>query len=209
MIIRNIWAVGRNYADHAKELGNDLPKEPLFFLKAGSCASVNSNEIVLPWWCEEVHHELELALKFSPYLHVLEGALALDLTERKLQSEAKKQGLPWTLSKSFDGACAVTPFFSMRKKDEFRDRSLRLWVNDQLRQDGRTSQMIFGFEKLVQYAMTHFPVCAGDLLLTGTPSGVGPLQAGDLVKVELEGELTHQWKVRKEAAPEPDTLTQK
>ncbi len=201
MIIRNVWCVGRNYADHAKELGNTIPQTPMIFLKAGSSCSVNSTEIILPWWTEEVHHEVEIALKFSQYMTIVEGALALDLTERKLQNEAKKAGAPWTLSKSFDGACAVSSFFSIRKLEEFGDHRLRLWVNDELRQDGRTSQMLFGFEKLIEYIKNHFPVCAGDLILTGTPAGVGPLKDGDHVKVELENELRHQWKVSKEKAP--------
>jgi acylpyruvate hydrolase len=201
MLIRNIWCVGRNYADHAKELGNEIPSRPLIFLKAGSCASINSNEIVLPWWTDEVHHEVELALKFSSHLHIMEGAIALDLTERKLQTELKSKGEPWTLAKSFDNACAVSAFFSLKNFAEVQDRSIRLWVNDELRQDGKVSQMLFPMEKLVAYIKAHFPICPGDLILTGTPAGVGPLKDGDVVKAEFQGEITHLWKVRKESAP--------
>jgi 2-keto-4-pentenoate hydratase/2-oxohepta-3-ene-1,7-dioic acid hydratase in catechol pathway len=201
MLIRNIWAVGRNYADHAKELGNAVPAKPLMFLKAGSSASVNSTEIILPHWVTEVHHEVELALKFSNHLHIIEGAVALDLTERNLQNEAKKAGQPWTLAKSFHSACAVSAFFMVRKLDECRDLRLRLWVNDELRQDGRTSQMIFGFEEVIEFAKEHFPVCPGDLLLTGTPAGVGPIRAGDRVKVEIEGQISHTWQIKQEAPP--------
>lgn len=201
MMIRNIWAVGRNYADHAKELGNEVPKEPFFFLKAGSSASVYSSEIILPWWTEEVHHEIELALKFNSSLKVVEGAVALDLTERKIQNAAKKAGQPWTLAKSFDGACAVSAFFSLPKPEELQDLRLRLWVNDELRQEGRVSQMIFGIPQLIEYVVGHYPVCAGDLLLTGTPAGVGPLQPGDRVKAEIEGQITQQWLVKKDTPP--------
>lgn len=202
MMIRNIWCVGRNYADHAKELGNEVPTTPMIFLKAGSSASVNSTEIVLPWWADEVHYEVELALKFSNYLHIIEGAVALDLTERKLQQEAKKNGTPWTLAKSFDGAAAVSSFFQIRKLQDVADKHIRLWVNDELRQDGRTSQMIFSMEKLVDYVKIHFPVCHADLLFTGTPAGVGPLKDGDRVKAEIEGEITHEWRVIKAKKPE-------
>ncbi len=202
MLIRNIWAVGRNYADHAKELGNSVPDKPMIFLKAGSSASVNSTEIVLPWWVEDVHHEVELALKFSQFYTVIEGAVALDLTERKIQNELKAKQHPWTLAKSFTNSCAVSSFFSMKKIDDFRDRRLRLWVNDEFRQDGRTSQMIFGYEQLIEHVKMHFPVCPGDLLLTGTPAGVGPIKAGDVLKAELEGEITHLWNVRQEKKPE-------
>jgi acylpyruvate hydrolase len=201
MIVRNIWAVGRNYADHAKELGNQVPAQPMIFLKAGSCASLNSTEIILPWWSDEVHHEVELALKFNNSLKIQECAVALDLTERRLQNEAKKNGTPWTLAKSFDGACAVSAFFTIKTLADMADKRLRLWVNDELRQDGRTSQMIFSSQTLIDYLMQKFPVCAGDLLLTGTPAGVGPLRDGDIVKANIDGEITHQWKVKK--APHP------
>jgi 2-keto-4-pentenoate hydratase/2-oxohepta-3-ene-1,7-dioic acid hydratase in catechol pathway len=201
MIIRNIWAIGRNYADHAKELGNAVPTKPMMFLKAGSSATVNSTEIWLPHWVTDVHHEVELALKFSSHMQILEGAVALDLTERNLQNEAKKAGHPWTLAKSFHNACAVSAFFQIKKLDECRDLHLRLWINDELRQDGRTSQMIFGLESIIEYAKEHFPVCPGDLLLTGTPAGVGPIRAGDRVKAEIEGHITHTWLVQQEAAP--------
>jgi acylpyruvate hydrolase len=201
MIIRNIWAVGRNYADHAKELGNAVPSRPLVFLKAGSSASVNSTEIELPYWTEEVHHEVELALKFNSYLKVVEGAVALDLTERKEQTEAKKAGQPWTLAKSFHNACAVSAFFTVKNLDELKDVRIRLWINDELKQEGRTSQMIFPLETILDYVKLHFPVCPGDLLLTGTPAGVGPLKAGDRVKAEIEGLITHTWKIGKEAPP--------
>lgn len=201
MFIRNIWAVGRNYVDHAKELGNEIPSQPLIFLKAGSSASVNSTEIVLPHWTEDVHHEVELALKFNSHLGIVEGAVALDLTERKMQSEAKKSGQPWTLAKSFQNACAVSSFFQVRSLDDLKDLRLRLWVNGDLRQDGRTSQMIFPLEQVLEYVKTRFPVCPGDLLLTGTPSGVGPLQNGDRVQAEIEGKITHAWLVKKEASP--------
>lgn len=203
MVIRNIWAVGRNYADHAKELGNSVPEQPLVFLKAGSSATVNSTEIILPYWTEEVHHEVELALKFNSNLGILEGAVALDLTERKLQAEAKKAGKPWTLAKSFHNACAVSAFFTIRKLEELKDLRIRLWVNEELRQEGRTSQMIFPLETVLNYVQNHFPVCPGDLLLTGTPAGVGPLVAGDRVRAEIEGQISHTWRVQKEAPPPP------
>lgn len=205
MLIRNIWGVGRNYADHAKELGNQVPASPLIFLKAGSSASVNGRDIELPWWTEEVHHEVELALKFSPTMKIIDCAVALDLTERKKQAEAKQGGLPWTLAKSFDNACAVSAFFNIRSLEEVRDLRIRLWVNDELRQDGRTSQMIFPCEKLVEHITNYFPVCAGDLILTGTPSGVGPLIAGDRVKAEIEGQITHSWTVSKQKPPASET----
>jgi acylpyruvate hydrolase len=196
VIIRNIWAVGRNFADHAKEMNAEIPTKPMIFLKAGSCASVNSTEIVLPHWTEEVHHEVELALKFSPYMHIIDGAIALDLTERKLQTEAKKNGHPWTLSKSFSESCPVSASFSIKQLELLDKLSIKLWVNDELKQEGSFADWIFKPKDLIAYLMEHFPVCGGDLLLTGTPSGVGPLRRGDKVVAEIPGEIRHQWLVK-------------
>ena len=148
-----------------------------------------------------MHHEIELALKFGPSLNILEGAVALDLTERHLQNELKKAGHPWTLAKSFSEACAVSAFFTIKNLDDLKDLPLRLWVGDELRQNGRTSQMIFDLPTLVDYVLSRFPVCPGDLLLTGTPAGVGPLRDGDQVKAQIEGMATHVWKVAKETPP--------
>ncbi|MBX3017851.1 MAG: fumarylacetoacetate hydrolase family protein [Bdellovibrionaceae bacterium] len=201
-MIRNIWCVGRNYRDHAKEMNAAVPSTPMIFLKAGSSASVNSTDIILPFWAEEIHHEVEIALKLSPYLHVVEAAVALDLTERKAQAAAKAKGEPWTLSKSFDGACAVSAFFMVKKFEDLADKKLRLWVNDELKQEGTTADMIFGFAEIVEHVKTYFPICAGDLILTGTPAGVGPLKDGDTVRAEFEGEITHIWKVRQDKKPE-------
>jgi acylpyruvate hydrolase len=203
MLIRNIWAVGRNYEHHAKELGNPVPTTPFIFLKAGSSASVNSTEIVLPHFAQEIHHEVELALKFSSHLHVVEAAVALDLTDRPVQIEAKKLAHPWTLAKSFHNACAVSSFFRVKSLSDLQDLEIKLWVNDDLRQQGRTSEMIFGIDQLIEFVKIHFPVCPGDLLLTGTPKGVGPLRHGDVVKAQIHGQITHTWKVIQEPKPVP------
>jgi acylpyruvate hydrolase len=195
MLIRNIWCIGRNYKLHAQELGNEVPIKPLIFLKAGSCATVNSNEIILPDWTTEVHHEVELALKFNSHLQVVEAAVALDLTERSLQAEAKKNGTPWTIAKSFHAACPVSSFFTVKNLNALSDLEINLWVNDEHRQHGKISDMIFGFDQIIEHVKEHFPVCPGDLLLTGTPAGVARLERGDKVKAEIKGEITHQWKV--------------
>lgn len=201
MLIRNIWAVGRNYADHAKELGNSVPSEPMLFLKAGSCASINSTQIELPWWTNEVHHEVELALKINQAYKVSEAAVAIDLTERQIQQKAKQAGHPWTMAKSFSNACAVSAFFQVKNVNDLADLSLKLWINDELKQDGNTNQMIFNIPTLLEYIMDHFPVCPGDLVLTGTPSGVGPMQHDDTLRAEITGHISHRWKVTKETKP--------
>ena len=144
-MIQNIWAVGRNYAEHAKELGNSIPTEPLIFLKAGSCATFSAKELHLPAGIEEVHHEVELALRFDENLQIESACIALDLTQRDLQNKLKAQGHPWTLAKSFKEACPLSPFFPVSDLDELVDLEISLKINGELRQQGRTSQMLFGY----------------------------------------------------------------
>ena len=195
-MIQNIWAIGRNYAEHAKELGNEVPSEPLVFLKAGSCATMNSDEIHLPSWAQDVHHEIEIALRFDDNLQIDSACLALDLTERTKQTQLKAKGQPWTLAKSFTEACPLSSFFAIEDLDDLRHVDIQLKVNGQIRQKGNTEQMIFPYEKLIDFVRQHFPVRPGDLLLTGTPSGVGPIQRGDVLEGELVGKITHKWVVK-------------
>jgi len=195
VVIRNIWAVGRNFKDHAKEMGAPPPDRPMIFLKAGSSATVGSSEIWLPEWTTSVDHELELAFRFDAFLRVKEAALALDLTERNEQQIAKKEGLPWTRAKSFDEACPMTPTFLIQNLEELEDKPYRLWVNDELKQEGLIGNMIFSPAFLLSYVQDYFPVTGGDFFLTGTPAGVGPIKAGDTIKVQMQGYITHIWKV--------------
>ncbi|WP_413584783.1 fumarylacetoacetate hydrolase family protein [Bdellovibrio sp. HCB274] len=195
-MIQNIWAIGRNYVEHAKELGNEVPSEPLVFLKAGSCATVASPEIHLPKWTTDVHHEVEIALQFDENLQISAACVALDLTERTLQSKLKSKGQPWTLAKSFTEACPLSHFFSVDSLDELRNIDIKLTVNGELRQNGNTSLMIFPLEEQIDYVRQHFPVVAGDLLLTGTPAGVGQIKPGDILLAEIVGKITHSWTVK-------------
>jgi acylpyruvate hydrolase len=186
--------VGRNYADHAKELGNQIPKEPLIFLKAGSCAFFGA-EISLPSWTQEVHHEIELALKFDENLEISHFGLALDLTERKIQNFLKAHGQPWTLAKSFTNACPLSKFHPLSHLDSLQNMPLALHINNQVRQLGSTADMIFSVATLADFVRAHFPVCPGDLLLTGTPAGVGPIHRGDRLVAKLGSIIQHEWQV--------------
>ncbi|MNT03977.1 Homoprotocatechuate catabolism bifunctional isomerase/decarboxylase [compost metagenome] len=198
-MIRNIWAVGRNYADHAKELGNAVPSKdttpPLIFLKAGSCATFSAKEMCLPEGTHELHHEIELALQFDHNLEIKKACMAIDLTDRAKQNTLKAAGHPWTLAKSFKDACPLSEFFPVKDLNELQNLTLRLSVNDQLRQNASTQDMIFSIPTLIEYVLQHFPVVPGDLLLTGTPAGVGPLHRGDKVSAEIVGKVQHSWLV--------------
>lgn len=194
-MIQNIWCVGRNYAEHAKELNNPVPSEIMVFLKAGSTASVDASTITIPAWCQELHHEVEVALQFDQNLNISHGFIALDLTDREAQNKLKKAGHPWTLAKSFKGATTLAKCFEVTNLESLKNLPLKLWVNDELKQNGNTQDMIFSYEQVIAFIKEHFPVMPGDLILTGTPSGVGPFKRGDTVKANIGDFGTHSWVV--------------
>ena len=191
MLIRNIWCVGRNFREHTKELGNPIPSEPFFFLKAGSCALAPGEPIQLPSFSSHIDYEVEIALQFNERLQIERGCLALDLTARDFQKKAKEQGLPWTLSKSFAGSCPLGPFFPL--SEELHDRVFELHVNGALVQKGHRDEMVFKPRALIPALLAKFPVQPGDLLLTGTPSGTSKAHPGDRVVARISGLSEALW----------------
>ena len=194
----NIWCVGRNYTEHAKEMQTAVPNSPLFFLKSGSCLNYGT-VIELPTWSKNVHHELELAFLIDENLSFSHISLALDLTARDAQDSAKKLGQPWTLSKSFKGSCPIGSWINLSDITSLNSLSFTLSINDIPKQSGMAMQMIFKPDFLLNEAKKFFPVVKHDILLTGTPSGVGPLTPGDRVSAALYEEkrtlLTCFWDV--------------
>ncbi len=183
-LIRNVWAVGRNYADHAAEMKSEVPKTPMIFLKAGT--TCNSDRLIrLPKWSKEVHYELEIAFRFDQNLGFTDMTLALDLTARDAQTEAKSKGSPWTLAKSFTGSCPLGEWISLQDLKDANELSFELIKNGKPVQAARADQMIFKPEVLRTYVRNYFPVVEGDVLLTGTPAGVGPLTSGDGLEATL------------------------
>lgn len=193
--IGNIYCVGRNFADHARELKNEIPAGPVVFLKPTSALVSTGDAILLPRQSHRVDHEAEIVVVVGATLkNVTEGeasdsiigfAAGLDVTARDLQDQAKEKRLPWTVSKGFDTFAAVGPMASRR---EFRDSEpirLSLRVNGQIRQSGSTDQMIFSIATLIAYLSSVFTLSRGDLVFTGTPAGVGPLHDGDFCDVTL------------------------
>ncbi|KAI8142717.1 hypothetical protein BJV82DRAFT_614029 [Fennellomyces sp. T-0311] len=192
---KKIVAIGRNFSEHAKELGNAVPKSPFFFLKPTSSYLANGGTVEIPTGCE-VHHEVELAVvigkdgrdyQASDAMNYVAGyALAIDMTARNLQTEAKTKGLPWSASKGFD---TFTPISEFIPKESIADPSnVDLWlkVNDAFRQNGNTKDMIFGIPMLLSYVSSIMKLEAGDVVLTGTPSGVGPISPGDVITAGLK-----------------------
>ncbi len=188
------WCIGRNFSDHAVELGNPIPEKPLIFLKSGGCLQPGP-ELSFPFFCGEVHHELEIVLLLGNNLYPSHWTLGLDLTERKIQSELKQMGQPWELSKSFKGAVALGAWQTIKNLDELADLEFTLKINGVIKQQGFVSHMTFSFDRLIQYLYDRFPIAPGDALFTGTPAGVGPLKSKDRLEASA-GPLQVQWTIK-------------
>ena len=189
-----IVCVGRNYADHAKELNNPIPSRPLLFIKPATAAIPMQAPIAIPENLGACHHELELAVLIGKPLtrasaeqvgEAIAGVgLALDLTLRDVQNELKQKGQPWERAKAFDGSCPLSAFIGANDID-LQQLDLSLHCNGDLRQLGNTRDMLFPVMSLLQEISGCFTLLPGDVVLTGTPAGVGPLQAGDQLKACL------------------------
>jgi 5-carboxymethyl-2-hydroxymuconate isomerase len=195
--VGKIVCVARNYAEHARELGNPVPERAVLFIKPASAILADGGTVVIPPYGSDCHHELELAIligrsgKNIPQVaaldHVAGYGVALDLTLRDIQADLKARGLPWEIAKAFDTACPLSAFVPATQVADPQQLSLRLRVNGELRQDGTTAAMLRPVAQLISEASGYFTLEAGDVLLTGTPAGVGPLRSGDRVEAEIDG----------------------
>ncbi|WP_443191956.1 fumarylacetoacetate hydrolase family protein [Pseudomonas indica] len=193
-----VVCIGRNYAEHAKELNNPVPSEPLLFIKPGSCAVPLEGGFAIPADRGAVHYEAEIAVLIGKplsrqpsreeILDAISGfAPALDLTLRDVQARLKEKGYPWEIAKSFDGACVLAPFVPGDAVEDTTDIGIRLTINGEVRQDGNSRDMLNPILPLIQHISGHFSLQPGDVVLTGTPVGVGPLNSGDSLALELVG----------------------
>lgn len=190
-----IICVGRNYADHAKELGNSAPKEPVIFCKPDSAILQPRNPFVIPPWTKEVHHELELIMRIGKVGKYIEPKHALsyvdsisvgiDFTARDIQSELKKAGLPWEKAKGFDGSAVIGRW--IQGSPNKKNYEIQLFKNNDLVQKGNTRDFIFSIEELICHISQFFTLKSGDIIFTGTPSGVASVEAGDELICKLDG----------------------
>ncbi|QSP94619.1 fumarylacetoacetate hydrolase family protein [Marinobacter salinisoli] len=199
-----IVCIGRNYAEHARELNNPIPDEPLLFIKPATAAVHITRPLVIPRNQGEVHYETELAVLIGRPLTnasereakeaILGYGLALDLTLRDVQSQLKEKGHPWERAKGFDGACPLSPFVAAEKLtgDHF---TFTMEVDQHLRQSGDTRDMLVPIAPLIAHISSQFSLMPGDVVLTGTPKGVGPLAVGQTLSLELEDVLFVETKV--------------
>nr|WP_298411853.1 fumarylacetoacetate hydrolase family protein [uncultured Halomonas sp.] len=196
-----IVCVGRNYAEHAKELNNPVPSTPLLFIKPATSAVMLEEPITIPAERGGVHFETELALLID---ETLTGAsaqeaekavagigLALDLTRRDVQARLKEKGHPWEIAKAFDGACPLSSFVAIESAPDWNSLVFSLDIDGERRQSGYTSDMLFQIPTLLAEMSRHFTLEPGDVVLTGTPAGVGPLPPGAELHFILEAGESH------------------
>ncbi|MHC1480895.1 fumarylacetoacetate hydrolase family protein [Frateuria aurantia] len=196
--VRRIFCVGRNYADHAREMGVPADRQqPMFFSKPADAVVSDGVDVPYPSATQELHHEVEMVVALGAGGRDLTPEQAsglvwgygvgLDLTRRDLQAEAKARSHPWDAAKGFDHSAPVSALCPASAVEPGPETVISLWVNDELRQQSRLDDMIFNVPELLSHLSKLFELRAGDLLFTGTPAGVGPLQRGDSFHAELQG----------------------
>ena len=200
---QRIFCIGRNYAEHAKEMGNALPSEPVVFMKPITSLVGEGAKLALPRERGSVHHEMELVLALgreardlapAAALGVLAGvALGLDLTLRDEQARLKQVGAPWELAKAFDGSAVVGRFMPVPLKFDPQALDMLCTVNGQVRQAGNTRDMLFPIPAILAFLSSRWRLLPGDLVFTGTPAGVGPLRPGDRVEISSSSLGSFGW----------------
>ena len=184
-----IIGVGLNYVNHAKEFGGDVPKEPVIFLMPETALITRNLPFFYPDFSSQIEYEVELVVKISrlgknipekfAHRYYEEIGIGIDFTARDLQRQAGAAGLPWTISKGFDGAAPIGTFVNKAELGDLNNISFSLEKNGQLMQQGNSADMLFSFDALIAYISRFFTIKIGDLIFTGTPSGVGPVKIGD------------------------------
>lgn len=201
-----IIAIGRNYAEHARELNNPLPSEPVVFLKP-STSIINGNKpFFYPDFSSDIHHEVELVLKISKAGRNVDEKFAnryynqigigIDFTARDLQKAAKEKGLPWEKAKAFDGSAPIGGFIDKEKFTDLNNIDFSLRINGEIAQKGNSADMIFSFDQIVSYVSRFFSLQIGDLIFTGTPPGVGPVKIGDQLEAFIGKESLLKFRVK-------------
>lgn len=195
--VRRIYCIGRNYAAHAIEMGHDPDREPPFFFQKNPDNLDISGEFPYPAKSSDVHFEMEMAVALKSggrniplkqaLDHVFGYGLALDMTRRDLQGEAKKLGRPWEIGKAFERSAPAGPLHPVSKVGHPSEGKVTLKVNGALRQEGDLNQMIWKVPEMISYLSDYFELAAGDVILSGTPSGVGAVAKGDLMEGAIEG----------------------
>ncbi len=194
-----IICIGRNYIEHAKELQNEIPQEPVFFLKPDTALLRNNEAFYLPDFSNEIHYEVEVVIKIKKvgkhiprefaYRYYDEIGIGIDFTARDLQRELKSKGLPWEKAKAFDHSAAIAPTFLKKETLNPKNLDFSLKINDKVVQQGNTQNMVFDIDTIISYVSKFFTLKIGDLIYTGTPAGVGKINIGDKLQAYLDKKL--------------------
>lgn len=184
-----IICIGRNYVNHAKELGNPVPDEPVVFIKPDSATLQTEKPFFIPEFTQDVHHELEIVVKINrvgkhiqqKFAHKYYNSISvgIDFTARDLQAKLKAKGLPWEKAKAFDGSAPVGKFIKLSDSQDIGNIDFSLTKNGELVQQGNTKEMMFSVDQIIEHVSKYFTLKIGDLIYTGTPSGVGRVEMGD------------------------------
>ena len=191
-----IICVGRNYAEHIKELNNEQPDDPVIFMKPETAIPLKNEPFFYPDFSTDVHHEVEIVVKINrvgknidekfAHKYYDEIGVGVDFTARDVQSKLKAKGLPWELAKGFNGSAPVSGFVPKTDFADLQNLNFRLDVNGETRQQGNTGLMLFKIDYLISFVSRYFLLQQGDILFTGTPKGVGPVQVGDRLTAYIE-----------------------
>ena len=191
-----IICIGRNYIDHAKELNNPIPKEPLFFCKPDTAILPKKNPFVYPSFSKDVHHEVEVVVRINrlgkhieekfAHKYYSEIGIGVDFTARDVQAICKEKGWPWEKAKAFDGSAPVSKFYKLDEFDNVNDLNFSLNINGETKQAGNTKDMIFYIDQIISHVSKFFTLKIGDLIFTGTPEGVGPIAIDDKIDCFIE-----------------------
>ncbi len=202
-----IFAIGRNYAEHVKELNNERPTDPVVFTKPDTAVLRNNEPFYYPDFSKDIHHEVELVLrickegknieeKFSHKYYDAIG-IGIDFTARDLQSKLKEKGLPWDIAKGFNGSAPLSDkFIPVSEFKDLTNINFKLEVDGQLKQEGNTSLLLFSFDYIISYLSKFFTLRTGDLIFTGTPKGVGPVAIGNKLSAYIEHEKLLEFEVK-------------
>ena len=200
-----IICIGRNYAKHIEELANEKPENPVVFMKPDSAILLKNNPFIIPPFSQDIHYEVEILVKINrigkfidqkfAHKYYDEIGLGIDFTARDLQNKLREKGLPWEKSKAFDGSAVIGKFFN---KEDFNLKRIKfqLYKNDKLVQDGDSSHMLWNIDEIIAYVSQFFTIKIGDVIFTGTPAGVGRVEANDQLKGILDGKEMFQIKVK-------------
>lgn len=191
-----IFCIGRNYSEHAKELGNAVPEEPVIFMKPKSALLLNNTPFYYPAFTNELHYECELVLHICKNGKFIQERFAhnyydkitvgIDFTARDVQERLKSKGLPWEKAKAFDNSAAIGTFINISPEMDKKNINFSFYKNKELVQRGNSGQMIFSFDKIIANISEYFTLNIGDMVFTGTPAGVGECMVGDEVDAYLE-----------------------